>query len=73
MTNITTPLPKEYIEFIDTRIEKGDFDSRAQFIRKAIKKMIEEQEVAEILEASRLAKMGEAFSGDLDELVKKYA
>ena len=73
MTNISTPLPKEYIDFIDLAVKKGDFDNRAQFIRKSIKRMIEEQEIAEILEASRLAKMGEVFEGDLDDLVKKYA
>jgi Arc/MetJ-type ribon-helix-helix transcriptional regulator len=70
MTNITTPLPKDYIESIDDYIEKGDFDSRSQFIRSAVKKLIEDREIEEILEASRRAKMGEVFRGDLKELAK---
>jgi len=73
MNNITIPVQKEHLDFIDSLIEKGDFDNRSQFIRNAIKKLIEEREIAEILEASKLAKMGEAFEGDLDELVKKHA
>jgi Arc/MetJ-type ribon-helix-helix transcriptional regulator len=70
MTNITIPLQKEYIDFIDSAVKKGDFDNRSQFIRNAIKKMIEEKEIAEIMEASEQAKRGEVFSGDLDELIK---
>lgn len=73
MTNISIPIQKEYLDFIDSVVDKGEFDSRSQFIRNAIKKMIEEKEINEILEASRMAKMGEVFEGDIDELVKKHA
>lgn len=73
MTNITTPLPKDYIESIDNFVKRGDFDNRSQFVRNAVKKMIEEKEVEEILEASKRAKMGEVFEGDLDNLAKKHA
>lgn len=72
MTNITIPMPKDYINFIDFKINKGDYDSRSQFIRNSIKKMIEEDEINEVLEASRLSKMGELFEGDLDNLAKKH-
>jgi Arc/MetJ-type ribon-helix-helix transcriptional regulator len=71
MTNITIPLQKEYIDFIDDTVKEGNFDNRSQFIRNAIKKMIEEQEIAEILEASEQIKRGECFEGDLQELAKK--
>lgn len=73
MTNITVPLAKEQLDFMDSQVKRGQFDNRSQFIRAAIKKMIEEQEISEILESSRLAKMGEVFEGDLDELIKKHA
>ena len=73
MTNISVPIQKEYLEYIDAEIEKGDFDSRSQFIRNAIKKMIEEKEIAEIHEASKMAKLGEIFEGDIDQLVKKVS
>ncbi len=72
MTNITTPLPDDLIETIDQLINAGDFDNRSQFVRLAIKKMIEEREIAEILEASNRAKMGELFFGDLDKLAKQH-
>ena len=71
MNNITIPIQKEYLETMDEIIENGDFDNRSQFIRTAIKRMIEENEVQEIIHASEMAKLGEVFSGDLDELVKK--
>ncbi len=73
MNNISIPIKKEYLEFIDSVVDKGDFDSRSQFIRNAIKKMIEEKEIEEIHEASKMAKLGEVFEGDIDQLVKKHA
>jgi Arc/MetJ-type ribon-helix-helix transcriptional regulator len=73
MTNITIPIQEEYLETIDSLIKSGDFDNRSQFIRTAIKKMLEDKEIEEILEASKMVKLGEVFSGDLDELVAKHA
>lgn len=73
MTNITIPVQKEFLDCIDAEIKKGNFDNRSQFIRNAIKRSLQEQEEAEILEASQLAHMGEVFEGDLDELVKIHA
>ena len=73
MNNISIPIQKKYLDLIDSIVEKGEFDSRSQFIRNAIKKMIEEQEVNEILEASKMAKLGEVFEGDIDKLIKKHA
>jgi len=70
MTNITIPLQKDYIDYIDNTVKEGNFDNRSQFIRNAIKKMIEEQEIAEIMQASEEVKRGEVFRGDLDELAK---
>jgi len=73
MNNITIPIQKEYLKTIDSLIESGAFDNRSQFIRTAIKKMIEEKEIEEIKGASHRASMGEVFEGDIDELVSKYA
>lgn len=73
MNNITVPIQKEYLKNIDSLIENGSFDNRSQFIRTAIKKMLEEKEIEEIKEASRKASMGEVFEGDIDELIAKHA
>ena len=72
MTNISIPMPKEMLEYIDKQVKSGEFDNRSQFVRRSVKKMIEEKEIEEILGASREAKMGLVFEGDLDELVKKH-
>lgn len=73
MNNITIPIQEDYLKTIDLMIESGDFDNRSQFIRAAIKKMIEDKEIREIKEASYRASMGEVFEGDIDELISKHA
>lgn len=73
MTNITIPIQEEYLTLIDDAIKSGAYDNRSQFIRNAIKLAIEKREIDEIHEAARQAEQGEAFQGDLDDLVKKYA
>lgn len=70
MTNVSTPLPKEMIDYIDKQVKTGEFDNRSQFIRRSIKKMIEEKEIEEILEASRQARAGQFYTGDLKEIIK---
>lgn len=72
MINITIPIQKEYLDIIDKEVKKGDFDSRSQFIRNAVKLAIQTKEEDEILHASKLAHMGDVFAGDLDELVKVH-
>ncbi len=73
MTTVSTPISNTHLDFIDQQVKKGAFDNRSQFIRDAIKRRIEEREIEEIKEASRLAKLGEVFEGNLDMLAKKYA
>jgi len=73
MNNITVPIQKEHLNNIDTLIKDGFFDNRSQFIRTAIKRMLEEKEIEEIKEASHRASMGEVFEGDIDELISKHA
>jgi Arc/MetJ-type ribon-helix-helix transcriptional regulator len=72
MTNVSIPFPKEMLDYIDKQIKAGEYDNRSQFVRRSVKRMIEEKEIEEILEASRQAKMGYVFEGDLDKLAKKH-
>jgi Arc/MetJ-type ribon-helix-helix transcriptional regulator len=73
MTNITIPIQEEYLDVIDSEVKNGDYDSRSQFVRNAIKMAIQAKEESEILHASKLAHMGEVFSGDIDKLAKEHA
>lgn len=65
-------MPKQLLDFVDALIRSGEIENRAQAIRKAIRRMQEETEIAEIFEASRQAKDGRVFQGDLAKLAKKH-
>jgi len=73
MTNITIPIQEKYLDVIDNEVKGGDFDNRSQYIRAAIKKMIEDKEIEEILGAKKEIERGESFKGDIDDLIGKYA
>lgn len=70
MINITTPIPQDMIEYIDNQIGVGEFDNRSQFVRKAIRKMIEEKELSDIFEATNQITIDEFYTGDLETIVK---
>ena len=71
MTTISVPMPKDLLDFVDSIIKSGEAENRAQAIRKAIRKMREQVEVNEVLEASRQIKQGMSYTGDLKDILKK--
>ncbi len=71
MTTISVPMPKDLILFIDSVIATGEVENRAQAIRKAVRKMREQVEIDEIIEASRQVKMGAYHVGDLKTIINK--
>jgi len=71
MTTISVPLPKDLLIFIDSVITSGEAENRAQAVRKAIRKMREQIEINEILDASRQIKNGQAYKGDLKTILKQ--
>ncbi len=64
-------MPQDLLEFIDTFIASGEAENRAQAVRKAVRKMREQVEVNDILEAREQIKQGMSYSGDLQEIIKK--
>ena len=64
-------MPQDLIDFIDTFIASGEAENRAQAVRKAVRKMREQVEVNDILEAREQIKQGSSYSGDLQEIIKK--
>ncbi|MDO8575612.1 MAG: ribbon-helix-helix domain-containing protein [bacterium] len=70
MTTISVPMPKDLLEFVDRIILSGEAENRAQAIRKAIRKMREQTEINDILEASRQIKEGVSYSGSLKDILK---
>lgn len=71
MTTISVPLPKDLLIFIDSVITSGEAENRAQAVRKAIRKMREQIEINEILDASRQIKNGQVYKGDLKTILKQ--
>ena len=71
MTTVSVPMPIELIKFIDQLILSGDVENRAQAIRKAVRKLQEQWEIDDILQASRDIDKGLFYSGDLKEILKK--
>ncbi len=67
MTTISVPLPAELLQAIDRLITIGVASNKADAIRKAVQYYVEQQEVEEILRASREPRL----KGDIDELAKK--
>ena len=64
-------MPKDLLDFVDSVINSGEAENRAQAIRKAIRKMREQAEINDIFEASRQIREGVSYTGDLKSIVKK--
>ncbi|MCB9806066.1 hypothetical protein H6775_02810 [Candidatus Nomurabacteria bacterium] len=71
MSVATVPLNKETESALENMVKNGVGSSKADVIRKAIKKLAEEQAILDVLEADRDVQKGLAFQGDLKELSKK--
>jgi Arc/MetJ-type ribon-helix-helix transcriptional regulator len=70
MTTLSVPMPQDLIEFIDALIDAGDVENRAQAVRKAVRKLREQAEIHEIMEASLEAHSGKVYSGNIKNIIK---
>lgn len=70
MSILSVSLPPELEKFIESEIDSGEFESKAQVVKKALKKLQEDSTVARILKAEEEIKNGKGLRGDLKELVK---
>ena len=64
MTTVSVPLPEELIRQIEQLIADGIASNKADAIRKAVKKYLEDQAVERVLRA----RQEPSLEGDLDEL-----
>lgn len=67
MTTISVPLPEDMLRAIEDLITRGIASNKADAIRRAVQKYIEDQEVEAILRASKEPRL----KGDLDELARR--
>jgi Arc/MetJ-type ribon-helix-helix transcriptional regulator len=71
MTTISVPLPPNMVEYIENEVRVGNFENKAQLVRKALEKFRENEAIETLLQAEKEITEGKLFKGDLDELVKK--
>ena len=69
MTTVSVPLSDDMLRHIQELIDRGIAANKADAIRKAVKKYLEDQAVEAVLRARKEP----TLEGDLDELAKKFA
>ena len=67
---LSVSLTPELEKFIEDEVASGEFVSKGQLVKKALKKFEEELVIQRILKAGEEAETGMVLRGDLDELVK---
>jgi len=72
MSTISVPLPANLEEFVNRMVKSGNAANKADVVRKALKRMSDEEAVDAILEAEREIANGKGLRGDFRELVKKF-
>lgn len=71
MSIITISIPAELEKFVKDEVFSGEFESKSQVVKKALKKFQEDLVVERILKASKNAREGKILRGNLDDLLKK--
>jgi Arc/MetJ-type ribon-helix-helix transcriptional regulator len=71
MSILSVSLTPEIEKFIDREIAAGEFESKGQLVKKALKKFEEDLVVERITIAAKEAREGNVLYGDLRELAKK--
>jgi putative addiction module CopG family antidote len=71
MSTISVPLTPDLEKFINGMVKRGDAANKADVVRKALRKMSEEEAVNSILEAQREIAEGKGLRGDLRKLAKE--
>lgn len=67
MSTLSVPLPPELIKALEDLIKQGAGSSKAELVRQAIQKFIEDKAVEDVI----LASNEPSLEGDLDVLLKK--
>jgi len=72
MTTISVPLPANLEEFVNKMVRDGNAANKADVVRKALKRMSDEEAVNRILEAEKEINLGKGLRGDLRDLAKRF-
>jgi len=67
MTTLSVPLSEDLLKGVNYLVKQGVASNKAEVVRQALKKYLEEQAVEAVLKATNEP----SLKGDLDSLVKK--
>lgn len=71
MSTISVPLNAELTNWLEQMVKQGYAENKAALVRKALKRLAEEEAISAVLRAEQELRDGKILRGDLDELVKK--
>lgn len=71
MSTISVPMPAHLEEALENLIKDGRGSNKAELVRRAVAKMVEEEAILSVLQAEQEVHEGKIFKGDLMELLKK--
>jgi len=72
MSTISVPLPSFLEEFIKKMVDSGQAANKADVVRRALMQYREDEAFNAIMQASQEVKEGKIYSGNIEDLVKKY-
>ncbi len=71
MSTLSVPITPELEKFINEQIAMGHSDNKAQVVRRALRRLAEEQAIQDVLEAQQEVREGKILRGNLRDIVKK--
>ena len=71
MSTLSVPLDATLESFIDGMVRRGEAANKADVVRKALRRMSEEEAIQAVLQAEREIDEGKGLEGDLEELLAK--
>ena len=71
MSIFSISLTNELAKFVEDEVASGEYESKGQLIKKALKRYQDEVVVERLLKASREVEEGKILRGDLKSVLKK--
>ncbi|MBI4067789.1 hypothetical protein HY413_00035 [Candidatus Kaiserbacteria bacterium] len=73
MSNVSVPLTPELERELDRLVEEEVGSSRADVMRKGLKRLLRDEGFRRIREAEEDIRAGRLYTGDIDEIIKHLA
>ncbi|MEK9131438.1 MAG: type II toxin-antitoxin system ParD family antitoxin [Patescibacteria group bacterium] len=71
MSTLSVPLPPDLEKFVISKVKDGYAANKAEVVRRALKRLSEEEAIAAILQSSQEIKDGKILRGDIRDLMRR--